>query len=95
MKLFQKKKVKKDVVESPLKILGSGCSKCNTLEANTREALKLLGKEMPITHITDFQQIAAYGVMTTPALVYENQVCIYGRVATPEEIAACLKEVLL
>lgn len=95
MKFFQKKTAKNDVVESPLKILGSGCSKCNTLEANTKEALKLLGKEMPIAHITDFQQIASYGVMTTPALVYENQVCIYGRVAAPEEIAACLKEVLL
>lgn len=95
MGLFQKKTQKNNDIASPLKILGSGCSKCNALEANTREALKLLGKEMPIAHVTDFAQIASYGVMTTPVLVYENQVCMYGRVATPEEIAACLKEVLV
>ena len=77
-----------------IKILGSGCAKCNTLEDNTVEALKMLGKEMPVGHVTDFSKIAAYGVMTTPALVYDQKVLIAGRVAKAEEIAELLKEVM-
>ena len=87
MGLFGKKKTEKVEVSSLVKILGSGCAKCNTLEDNTVEALKMLGKEMPVEHVTDFSKIAAYGVMTTPALVYDQKVLIAGRVAKAEEIA--------
>ena len=54
----------------------------------------MLGKEMPVKHVTDFSKIAAYGVMTTPALVYDQKVLIAGRVAKAEEIAELLKEVM-
>ncbi|WP_331487327.1 thioredoxin family protein [Anaerotignum lactatifermentans] len=94
MGLFGKKKTEKVEVSSLVKILGSGCAKCNTLEDNTVEALKMLGKEMPVEHVTDFSKIAAYGVMTTPALVYDQKVLIAGRVAKAEEIAELLKEVM-
>ncbi|WP_394266038.1 thioredoxin family protein [Anaerotignum sp.] len=94
MGLFGKKKAEKAEVSSMVKILGSGCTKCNTLEKNTVDALKMLGKEMPVEHVTDFSKIAAYGVMTTPALVYGEKVIIAGRVAKADEIAALLKEVM-
>ena len=45
-----------------IKVLGSGCAKCTALENNTKEALKLLGKQESVEHITDFAQIASYGV---------------------------------
>lgn len=76
-----------------VKILGAGCSKCNQLEANTLEALKLLGMDLHIDHVTDFAQIAAYGVMTTPALVIDGKVASYGKVLKTEEIVALLKKV--
>lgn len=93
MGLFSKKKntVTHENASSPIKILGSGCAKCNTLEANTMEALRLLGKEQPIDHVTDFAQIASYGVMTTPALVVNQKVILSGRVAKADEIAELLK----
>ena len=47
-----------------VKVLGSGCTKCNALEQAVREALAELGIETAIDHVTDFTQIAAYGVMT-------------------------------
>ena len=56
--------------------------------------LNKIGKEMPVEHVTDFSKIAAYGVMTTPALVYDQKVLIAGRVAKAEEIAELLKEVM-
>ena len=51
MGLLGKKKTEKVEVSSLVKILGSGCAKCNTLEDNTVEALKMLGKEMPVEHV--------------------------------------------
>lgn len=69
-----------------IKILGSGCAKCNNLEANTNEAMKQLGMQADIEHITDFVQIASYGVMTTPALVIDGKVVSLGKVLSVEEI---------
>lgn len=76
-----------------VKILGSGCAKCNQLEANTLEALQQLGMDTAIDHITDFTQIAAYGVMTTPALVVDSKVISFGKVLKTEDVAAILKKV--
>lgn len=76
-----------------VKVLGSGCSKCNELEANAKAALKELGMDPAIDHVTDFTQIAAYGVMTTPALVVDGKVVAYGKVLKKEEIVKLLQKV--
>lgn len=75
-----------------IKVLGSGCSKCNALEAATREALDELKMDTSIDHVTDFAEIATYGVMTTPALVVDGKVVSYGKVLSKDEIIALLKE---
>ncbi len=75
-----------------VKVLGSGCAKCNRLEAAAIEALKQLGMEPTIEHVTDFVQIAAYGVMSTPALVIDGKVVSYGKVLKTEEIVSMLQE---
>ncbi len=76
-----------------VKILGSGCKKCNTLEEATREALQNLGMDTAIDHVTDFAAIASYGVMTTPALVVDGKVVSYGKVLKTGEVEAILKKV--
>ena len=76
-----------------VKILGSGCVKCNRLEANTLEALKTLNMDTAVDHITDFTQIAAYGVMTTPALVVDGKVVSFGKALKTDEIISILQEV--
>lgn len=74
-----------------VKILGSGCKKCNELEANTKEALKQLSIDAEVDHVTDFSQIASYGVMSTPALVVNEKVVSYGRVLKTAEIIKILQ----
>ncbi|QUI21890.1 TM0996/MTH895 family glutaredoxin-like protein [Vallitalea pronyensis] len=69
-----------------IKILGTGCANCRKLEANTKKAVKALGIEATIEKVEDLQDIMAYGVMSTPALVVDEQVKIMGRVASPDEI---------
>lgn len=68
-----------------VKVLGSGCAKCNALEEATRAALVELGMDTTIDHVTDFTQIATYGVMTTPALVVDGKVVSYGKVLKKDE----------
>lgn len=75
-----------------VKILGSGCTKCNQLETATRQALIQLGMEDVVDHVTDFGEIAAYGVMTTPALVVDGKVVSYGKVLKTEEVVLLLKK---
>ena len=76
-----------------VKVLGSDCAKCNALEQATREALEELGMDTSIDHVTDFSQIAAYGVMTTPALVVDGKVVAYGKVLKKEEAKALIQKV--
>lgn len=76
-----------------VKILGSGCAKCNQLEAVTKAALEQLGMDTTVDHVTDFSQIAAYGVMTTPALVVDGKVVSYGKVLKLEEVVKILQKV--
>lgn len=73
-----------------VKVLGSGCAKCRTLEAAAKEALGRLGMEPEVEHVTDFAAIAAYGVMTTPALVVGGRVVSCGRALTAAEVAGLI-----
>lgn len=75
-----------------IKVLGSGCANCNQLEAATLEALKELGMDTSIDHVTDFAQIAAYGVMTTPALIVDGKVVSYGKVLKKDEVIKLLQK---
>ena len=74
-----------------IKILGTGCKKCVTLTENTQAALANLGREAEVVKVTDITEIAAMGVMSTPALAIDNQVVSMGKVLSPSEVEALLK----
>lgn len=77
---------------SPIKVLGSGCQKCNQLEEAVREALAGLGMDDGVDHVTDCAQIAAYGVMSTPALVVDGKVVSAGRVLSKDEAMELIRK---
>jgi len=79
--------------EASVKVLGSGCAKCNALEAATKEALEELGMDTTIDHVTDFTQIAQYGVMSTPALVIDNKVVSMGKVLKKDDVVSLLHKI--
>ncbi len=78
--------------ETGIYVLGSGCKKCNTLEDHVKQALKALGIEENVFHITDFGVIAKLGVMTTPALVIDKKVVSYGKELSVKECEDILKK---
>ena len=69
-----------------IKILGSGCKNCLTLEKLTVEALTEMGIEAAVDHVTDPQKIMHWGVMSTPALVIDDEVVLVGRVPGPGKV---------
>lgn len=78
--------------ENGVKVLGSGCAKCRALEEAARAALAELHMDTAVGHVTDFSQIAAYGVMTTPALVVNSKVVCYGRVPGKDEVKDLIRK---
>lgn len=74
-----------------IKVLGTGCAKCKKLEANTKKAVEKLGIDATIEKVEDIQDIMAYGVMSTPALVVDEEVKIFGKLASPKEIMGLLE----
>ena len=73
-----------------IKVLGSGCRKCIELADNRRKALAARGQQADIVKVTDFVDIAAYGVMSTPALVIDEKVVSAGKVLSEQEIGELL-----
>ena len=74
-----------------IKILGSGCAKCNRLEQLTRDAVAELGVEATFEHVKEMDKIMAYPIMTTPALVVDEQVLVSGRMPSKDELLGWLK----
>lgn len=73
-----------------IKVLGTGCAKCKTLEKITREVVSELNLSASVEKVEDIMQIMDYGVMNTPALVVDEKVLISGRLPSAKE----LKELL-
>jgi len=74
-----------------IKILGSGCPNCKVLEANAKKAVEELKIKADIEKVTDITKIMEYGVMSTPALVVDENVVSSGRVLSSEEIKKLLR----
>lgn len=77
-----------------IEVLGTGCKKCNMLEAATKAAADKLGIPYELTHVKDLGKIAAYGVLMTPALVVDGQVKVSGKVPSEAEITTLLTSAL-
>jgi len=77
-----------------IKVLGSGCPNCKKLERETRTVIDTLGFPYELTKVTDYAEIAAYGVMSTPALVINEQLVSSGKIPKQDEISAWIKDAM-
>ena len=74
-----------------IKVLGTGCARCKSLETATRKAAEELQLEAAIDKVEDIQEIMAYGILRTPGLVIDGKVILSGQVPRVNE----LKEILI
>lgn len=75
-----------------IKILGTGCQKCKTLEKLTTEVVTENQYDAEISKVEDIVQIMNYGVMGTPGLVVNEKVLISGRVPSKDEIKRLIEK---
>lgn len=73
-----------------IKVLGTGCAKCKSLEKVTREVVDEMKLDASVTKVEDIMEIMSFGVMTTPALVVDGKVVLKGRVPGAGEIKQLL-----
>ena len=73
-----------------IKILGTGCVNCTNLEKVTRAALGELGVQAEIEKVTDPGEIVSWGVMSTPALVIDDEVVLAGKVPALADVKRLL-----
>lgn len=74
-----------------IKVLGTGCAKCKSLEKVTRKAVEELNLDATVEKVEDIQKIMEYAVMRTPALVINEKVVLSGQLPKVAE----LKEILI
>ena len=69
-----------------IKVLGTGCKKCKTLEEITKQAVIEVGIDAKVIKVEDMLEIMKLGVLTTPALVIDGKVVLKGRVPSIMEV---------
>jgi small redox-active disulfide protein 2 len=75
-----------------IKVLGTGCAKCKSLEKVTRKAVDELNLDATVTKVEDIQKIMEYSVMRTPALVIDEQVVLSGQLPKVAELKELLNK---
>ena len=77
-----------------IRILGTGCPRCNELEKRTINALAELNVGADVQKIKDIKEISKYGVFAIPGLVINNTVKSSGRLPSSDEIKNWIHEML-
>jgi small redox-active disulfide protein 2 len=77
-----------------IKVLGSGCANCKRVEQIAHKVITAMGIEAEVIKVTDFAEIMAYSVMSTPALVINEKLISAGRIPTPAEVTTWVKDAL-
>lgn len=75
-----------------IKVLGTGCKKCNELEQATREAVEALNINATIEKEEDMMNIMSYGVNRTPGLVVDGKVVVSGRIPNQKDLKELLSK---
>jgi len=73
-----------------IKVLGSGCANCKRLEQIAHKVVSEMGIEAEVIKVTEYPDIMAYNVLSTPGLVINEKVVSSGRIPTPAEVSTWL-----
>lgn len=77
-----------------IKVLGSGCANCKKLEALAHQVVDQMGVEADILKVTEYPDIMAYNIMSTPGLVINEKVVSHGRIPSAAEVTTFVANAL-
>ena len=75
-----------------IKVLGAGCKACHAQYENAKAAVQALGLSVEVEYITDMEKVMAYGVMSMPAIVVNEQLVSMGRVLAAADVEKLLRK---
>lgn len=75
-----------------IKVFGPGCPKCEEAAKIVSEAVKEAGMDATVEKVSDFKEMMAYGIMSTPAVSINGKVVRSGHVPTKAEVMDWLRE---
>lgn len=78
-------------IEMQIQILGTGCTKCKTLEQRVKDVVSEESIQAEIIKVEDIVEIMKFGVMSTPGLVVDGKVVMSGKLPSKKEIAELIK----
>ena len=73
-----------------VKVLGSGCKRCEATERMVRAEAEKLGVDVKVEKVTDYAQIAGFGVVSTPGIVIDGKVVHSGGLPKAEDLVKWL-----
>ena len=74
-----------------IKVMGPGCAKCAEVEKIVKDAVAKVGVVATVEKVTDFQEMAKHGVLSTPAVVIDGAIKCVGKVPTQSEVEGWLE----
>ncbi len=74
-----------------IQVMGPGCPKCAEAERNVKEAVTEAAVDAEVVKVTDFQEIASFGVFSTPAVAIDGDVKVVGKAPSKKEVLNWLK----
>lgn len=74
-----------------IKVLGPGCKRCQTTEGMVKAAAAALGIEASIEKITDYAEMAKYGIASTPGIVIDGKVVHAGGLPKEDDLKRWLQ----
>ena len=77
-----------------IKVLGSGCANCKRLEQIARKVVTEMSLDAEVIKVTDYNDIMAYNILSTPGLVLNENVVCSGRIPTPAEVTTWVADAL-
>jgi small redox-active disulfide protein 2 len=77
-----------------IKVLGSGCANCKRVEQIVRKIVTEMSLEAEVIKVTDYNDITAYNILSTPGLVINEKVVSYGRIPSPAEVTTWITSAL-
>ena len=77
-----------------IKVLGSGCANCKRVEQIVRKIITDMSLEAEVIKVTDYNNITAYNILSTPGLIINEKVVSYGRTPSPAEVTTWITSAL-